>query len=445
MNTGIYDIYRHRVQRQLVMEYSEGLITRIINKFKVETTDTEQIIRGHILRFDQLKAKLPADKRDIDKYTYADLLNVNAGNADLNIRKAEQDIDIKPIISEPGLKVYRVTTPNEAIAVRSYFETKYQSTQMKQHGLVEDGITWCVSRSYPSCLFYTYVDGPPSGGIPGRKATFYLIESDRQDKHFVSALQVQSDGDWKLTSSKNDGDITMTPNQVFQMYPQLRNHSGELTYQHLVLTPLQYDILRSGKYTITNFKDLPYDGKKLYISIGERIGASDFLMLPLDLKSLYIEIRSAPNTKYNVLTTVNTHGVVKYIEMGSLASTPTNVKDIYNFFINNLTGQLRDRFIFTILRNGTVNNYGGPPFNNYGGKHIFPLSKNGIIEWNPIVDGTVIMKDKLFVATAANSNGKDTLIANRRGEILTGDAITSNPAAAQLIKLYDKARELAFA
>lgn len=445
MNTGIYDIYRYRVQRQLVMEFSEGLITRMINKFKVETNDTEQVIRDHILRFDQLKAKLPADKRDIDTYTYVDLVKVNAGNADLNIRKAEQDIDIKPIISEPGLKVYRVTTPNEAIAVRAYFETKYQSTQMVTHGLVEDGITWCVSKSYPGCLFYTYVDAPPQRGTPGNKATFYLIESDRQDKHFVSALQVKSGGEWTLTSAKNDGDITMTPDQVFQIYPQLRNHLGELTYQHLVLTPLQYDILRSGKYHITNFKDLPYDGKKLYISIGERILASDFLMLHDDLKNLYIQVRSAPNIKYNVLTAVKLHNVKEYIEMGSLSSTPKNIKDIYNFFINNLKTNLKNRFIFTILRNGTVNNYGGWPFDSYPGQNIFPLSKNGIIEWNPIVDGSVIMKDKLFIGIAANTGGKDTLIANTRGEILTGAAITSNPAAVQLIKLYDKSRELAFA
>jgi len=443
MNTNIYDIYRHRVQQRLVMEMSEGLITKMINKFKVQTNDTDAEIRAQILRFDQLSAKLPVDKRDIQNYNYIDLLEVTKTAADLNLRKAEQNVSIQPIISEPGLKVYRVNTPGESIAVRTYFDTKYEPLLKKHLTDWQGGIKWCVSQSYPGCLFYNYVDAP---GVNGRKATFYLIESERVDKFFVSALQVKSAGDWDITSAKNDGDNPTTPEKIVAMYPQLKDHLKELIYKPLVLTKMQEDMLKNKAiYIGAAFETLSYDDKRLYISIGRELNDVNFLNLHPDLKAQYIEVRSSPTEKYNVLAPKGgMYGTRKtYIELSTApGQPPPNVKSIYNFFTDNLTGQLKKRFIFTILRGGT-----------YQSKNaIFPLTRNKIIEWDPVIDGTVVLKDNMFIGISnimvtpgqryvQGIAQAETVIANKYGEIMTGSAIT--PAAAQLIKAYNSARELA--
>ena len=54
-------------------EISNRLMTQLITKFGNETEDSEEQMTEYLNLFDRYKNGLPADKRDITKYTYDQL------------------------------------------------------------------------------------------------------------------------------------------------------------------------------------------------------------------------------------------------------------------------------------------------------------------------------------------------------------------------------------
>ena len=60
----------------IILEVSEKLKKQLLVKFKPTTEDSDETILSNIDMFDRYKGGLPADQRDIMKYSYQDLRNV---------------------------------------------------------------------------------------------------------------------------------------------------------------------------------------------------------------------------------------------------------------------------------------------------------------------------------------------------------------------------------
>lgn len=75
--------------RMRLTEISNKLMTQLITKFGNETEDSEEQMTEYLNLFDRYKNGLPADKRDITKYTYDQLKTLIKGKT---IKKEEGDI-----------------------------------------------------------------------------------------------------------------------------------------------------------------------------------------------------------------------------------------------------------------------------------------------------------------------------------------------------------------
>ena len=75
--------------RMRLTEISNKLMTQLITKFRNETEDSEEQMTEYLNLFDRYKNGLPADKRDITKYTYDQLKTLIKGKT---IKKEEGDI-----------------------------------------------------------------------------------------------------------------------------------------------------------------------------------------------------------------------------------------------------------------------------------------------------------------------------------------------------------------
>jgi hypothetical protein len=64
------------LSKKIIVEVSEKVVKQLINKYKETTQDSEKEMRSIIDLFDRYKAGLPVDKRDISKYSYAELKSI---------------------------------------------------------------------------------------------------------------------------------------------------------------------------------------------------------------------------------------------------------------------------------------------------------------------------------------------------------------------------------
>lgn len=61
------------LSKKIILEVSEKVVKQLLDKYKKDTTDSDEEIRTNINMFDKYKSGLPADKRDIFKYSYDEL------------------------------------------------------------------------------------------------------------------------------------------------------------------------------------------------------------------------------------------------------------------------------------------------------------------------------------------------------------------------------------
>jgi hypothetical protein len=65
-----------KLLKLLINEISEKMKKQLVSKFSVDTQDTEDVIISNIDAFERYKSGLPADKRDINRYSYEELKNL---------------------------------------------------------------------------------------------------------------------------------------------------------------------------------------------------------------------------------------------------------------------------------------------------------------------------------------------------------------------------------
>ena len=64
------------LSKNIILEVSEKVKNQLYAKFSADTTDSREEIISNIDLFDRYKQGLPAEKRDIMKYSYEDLKNL---------------------------------------------------------------------------------------------------------------------------------------------------------------------------------------------------------------------------------------------------------------------------------------------------------------------------------------------------------------------------------
>lgn len=410
-------------QFSILVEYSEGLLRRMVAKFKPTTGDDEVEIRRLINRFDTIKHTLLADRRDIEKYTYEELKAAIGGFQDLAVRKQRKSTDLPdPIITVGSIKVYKVLKPVEAIRLRTYFEEKYREILANVASNNSGKITWCVARDYPDNVFFRYTQGEGIYMI-GELMTFYFIEDESRDDRYIAcalrACQKSTDKAY-ATSVKNDGDYFVDLREFLQQtYPALVPHINQFVYQAPNFTPLEVAIFVDKTITAQNFAEMAttYEIREAFISSNQALLIEDFKKLEDDLKSLYIELRASP--------TANLSKFIKAPPEVYTHTDKTTHKIVCEALVN--SNQLLKRFKFIFLRNMIMRPKDQLQF--------LPITNNGKL--TSCKSQSVVMYKKRFVGL---QGANEVFVTDSTGEIITD--LTTDAVAKKAVELYQAALDI---
>ena len=106
----------------LIVEVSESLKKKLLDKFKLETQDTEKDILEYIESFEKYQRSLPADQRDITRYDFKTLKSLIDSIENGKTRKADVNSAITSIIKKTQEKKEVFSLLELQLAVKKFFE-----------------------------------------------------------------------------------------------------------------------------------------------------------------------------------------------------------------------------------------------------------------------------------------------------------------------------------
>jgi len=148
------------------------------------------------------------------------------------------------VVDDNGLLVQEIMSQKHSINMGYY----YHNVLLQQYLFRFGNAPWCVTQRGNSANYvYIKPDGEKHvfqyGGKPMKQgvnlyynyrnnAVFYfIIDTKKSDKYYMSALQVFKNGGYKLTSMINDGDKQMTYDEICNIYPELSKYKDTLKYR----------------------------------------------------------------------------------------------------------------------------------------------------------------------------------------------------------------------
>lgn len=290
--------FKSQTQKFISQGYEPEIVRSYIEKFKyIRDGKYREALNP------DLNIKVPVEKRfDIDAYptfnSLETLVDYVSGQRPVKTTMSKKnDIEVtgEAVYNKNGIEVYYADSPRACI--------KYKGSMP---------YSWCVARSDSSNMFYTYRFKPyepafyfvkdvkatetelaaiaKKGGVSGgfeNKYHFFVIQvpknlnpEDNETPQYI------------VTSANNDGDNQMSWNQILEINPKLAGIKEVLKPKPF--TPeerAQHERFKKG-ISDNEFKKLSYEEKKAYLdiypTIARPITTNQFLMLPDDLKNLYV-------------------------------------------------------------------------------------------------------------------------------------------------------------
>lgn len=253
-----------------------------------------------------------ADRKDIDKYVqFADLERIVSHVLAMRPQKKKkpESESANEEIHVDGREIYNDDTLEINVA--------YEPTACIRYKGEHFDYSWCVSRKLDQGnMYYTYRYGD-------EQRTFYFVKNKKRlerefainpprfkdqikDKYHFFVLQVLKGANindpnnrmnYRVTSSKNDGDMLMSWNEIVDNVEPLLAGKQSL-FEYINLNPYEkelYQRFRTLDPSDEEFRSMPYEQKDRYIAFDFRpLSNSLFNLLPNDLKNKYITMRRRP-------------------------------------------------------------------------------------------------------------------------------------------------------
>jgi hypothetical protein len=134
------------LSKNIILEVSEKLKKQLLDKFKLTTEDSEETILSNIDLFDRYKQGLPADQRDIMKYSYEDLKNL--------ILSKQSVKDINDIFTEFKKKEKGIENNSLKRNIKKFLEIQSELPKDKQNILKYNflNLVKLVEELYPRLI-----------------------------------------------------------------------------------------------------------------------------------------------------------------------------------------------------------------------------------------------------------------------------------------------------
>ena len=290
--------FKSQTQKFISQNYEPEIVRNYIEKFKhIRDGKYREALSP------DLNIGVPVEKRfDIDAYqtfhALETLVDYVSGQRPVKTTISKQnDIEVtgEAVYNKNGIEVFYADNLRACI--------KYKGSMP---------YSWCVARSDSSNMFYTYRFKPyepafyfvkdvkatekelaaiaKKGGVSGgfkNRYHFFVIQVPKnlnpEDKETPQYI---------VTSANNDGDTQMSWNEILKINPKLGGIKEVLKPKPF--TPeerAQHERFKKG-ISDNEFRKLSYEDKKAYLdiypTIARPITTKQFLMLPDDLKNLYV-------------------------------------------------------------------------------------------------------------------------------------------------------------
>lgn len=148
------------------------------------------------------------------------------------------------IINEGDFRVYSILNQEQSIRMGYYYQSIHLKNFLENNGRGMQP-PWCVTWRGRDIKEYRTDENGKRIGAPlfshqgnmyrsyrvGEKRTFYFVIDDSRpdtDQYHMSALQIEKNGTYRLTSMFNNGDNIKSWNEIVSIYPKLENHQDKI-------------------------------------------------------------------------------------------------------------------------------------------------------------------------------------------------------------------------
>ena len=282
------------------------------------------------------------------------------------------------IINEDGFRVYDPGNESTAIKFGYYAE----SINNNIHG---SNAVWCVTwrNQHGSNRWSNY---------RGMGRTFYFVIDESRstsDKYYLSALQKSTNthSGYQLTSVMNDGDTSMSWEEIVSIYPKLSPYKDLIKSKEFsddeVGTINEVDRINetaaAGRY---QFKRVSKELKLAYINGGKNLSTVDsWKSMDEELRNLYIVLSG--NNNENIIDRYNNYEFLSLVKQTSGNLLDNKLKQLghkegMGYIIIKL---MKDEFLDARigLKNSKIVLYKSKRTGKYG---IFDLNKNSWVDHN---------------------------------------------------------------
>ena len=261
----------------LLEKYRKEFVDKLIIKYKEEVGESfnENEALENINFFDKYNEKLPKEKRNLQEYTYKDLVDaVNSIKSNTKVKKEiEVDfLDTKLIYQNNSLKIYSGDSEKACVAIRGEYKT-----------------TWCIATPQNNQYnIHRYGDEEPSFYFIKNLDRLNKIQELEEDPFAFFIITKNKNNEFIVTNSLNDGENTKSWEEILEIEPLL--NGKEDLFKHKPLSGEEKENYNKFKDAISDeeYKDLSYKEKQLYISIYKKLTNEQFKVTPKDLINDYI-------------------------------------------------------------------------------------------------------------------------------------------------------------
>lgn len=221
-------------------------------------------------------------------------------------------------ISEDGFRVYEIMNQVQSMRMGYYMQEIHKIPYVENKNSGQRYYSpWCVTwRGHEAVEYENYDENGRGVGAPlytqgsnmygtyrRQGKTFYFVIDESKnptDKYYLSALQARDNGAYILTSLYNDGDETMTWEEIVRIYPKIADHKDEITPRQMSDSELEtktiVDVINENEGSPQEFARQVRNRKLEYLSNGGYISKiKSWQSMDAELRTLYVDLTTVDN------------------------------------------------------------------------------------------------------------------------------------------------------